>query len=350
MAQKTRATAARKPRRKVNKNVTQGQAHIKSTFNNTIVSITDPSGAVLSWASAGGMGFKGSRKSTPFAAQQAAEAAAKGAQEHGMCKVDVFVKGPGSGRETAIRRLSQLTNQQARILDLICEGKMNKQIAHELAIAETTVKAHVTAIMRKMGVTSRTQAVLMALATAMIVAVAMGSRFINWIRAKQGRGQPIRDDGPVSHLSKVGTPTMGGLMILAGIGVAVLLWGDLTNPYIWIVSGVTAAFGVLGFIDDRLERLPKELANLPLLGNTRDLVVSPQHRIFVSDWRVSMLFGLNAALVADPAFNDWLCRRTPAGRWGRPEDIGQTAVFLSAPASDYINGAVLNVDGGWLAR
>ena len=90
----------------------------------------------------------------------------------------------------------------------------------------------------------------LALATAMIVAVAMGSRFINWIRAKQGRGQPIRDDGPVSHLSKVGTPTMGGLMILAGIGVAVLLWGDLTNPYIWIVSLVTAAFGVLGFIDD----------------------------------------------------------------------------------------------------
>ena len=76
------------------------------------------------------------------------------------------------------------------------------------------------------------------------------ARFINWIRAKQGRGQPIRDDGPVSHLSKVGTPTMGGLMILAGIGVAVFLWGDLTNPYIWIVSGVTAAFGVLGFIDD----------------------------------------------------------------------------------------------------
>ena len=88
------------------------------------------------------------------------------------------------------------------------------------------------------------------MATAMIVAVAMGSRFINWIRAKQGRGQPIREDGPVSHLSKVGTPTMGGLMILAGIGVAVFLWGDLTNPYIWIVSGVTAAFGVLGFIDD----------------------------------------------------------------------------------------------------
>ena len=90
----------------------------------------------------------------------------------------------------------------------------------------------------------------LALATAAIVAVAMGSRFINWIRAKQGRGQPIRDDGPVSHLSKVGTPTMGGLMILAGIGVAVFLWGDLTNPYIWIVSFVTAAFGVLGFIDD----------------------------------------------------------------------------------------------------
>ncbi|MBU4238472.1 MAG: phospho-N-acetylmuramoyl-pentapeptide-transferase, partial [Alphaproteobacteria bacterium] len=75
----------------------------------------------------------------------------------------------------------------------------------------------------------------LALATAAIVAAAMGSRFINWIRAKQGKGQPIRDDGPVSHLSKVGTPTMGGLMILAGIAVAVFLWGDLTNPYIWIV-------------------------------------------------------------------------------------------------------------------
>ncbi|MGO4409039.1 MULTISPECIES: phospho-N-acetylmuramoyl-pentapeptide-transferase [unclassified Brevundimonas] len=96
----------------------------------------------------------------------------------------------------------------------------------------------------------QTVRVALAMATAMIVAVAMGSRFINWMRARQGKGQPIRDDGPVSHLSKVGTPTMGGLMILAGIGVAVFLWGDLTNPYIWIVSAVTAAFGVLGFVDD----------------------------------------------------------------------------------------------------
>ncbi len=96
----------------------------------------------------------------------------------------------------------------------------------------------------------QTVRVALAMATAMIVAVAMGSRFINWIRTKQGRGQPIRSDGPVSHLSKVGTPTMGGLMILAGIAAGVFLWGDLTNPYIWIVSGVTAAFGVLGFVDD----------------------------------------------------------------------------------------------------
>ena len=96
----------------------------------------------------------------------------------------------------------------------------------------------------------QTVRVALAMATAMIVAVAMGSRFIAWMRVKQGKGQPIRSDGPVSHLSKVGTPTMGGLMILAGIAVAVFLWGDLTNPYIWIVSGVTAAFGVLGFVDD----------------------------------------------------------------------------------------------------
>ena len=94
-----------KMRKKEKKNVASGQAHIKSTFNNTIVSITDPSGAVISWASSGQVGFKGSRKSTPYAAQMAAEAAARKAQEHGLKKVDVFVKGPGSGRETAIRSL-----------------------------------------------------------------------------------------------------------------------------------------------------------------------------------------------------------------------------------------------------
>lgn len=95
MPPKARAGAAvKKVRRKERKNVAHGQAHIKSTFNNTIVSITDPTGAVISWASAGQVGFKGSRKSTPFAAQLAAEAAARRAMDHGMRKVDVFVKGP----------------------------------------------------------------------------------------------------------------------------------------------------------------------------------------------------------------------------------------------------------------
>ena len=93
MPPKTRA-AARKTRRKDRKNVTHGHAYIKSTFNNTIVSLTDPQGAVIAWCSSGQVGFKGSRKSTPYAAQLAAEAAARRAQEHGMKKVDVFVKGP----------------------------------------------------------------------------------------------------------------------------------------------------------------------------------------------------------------------------------------------------------------
>ena len=97
---------AKKARRREKKNVVHGQAHIKSTFNNTIVTITDLQGNTLSWASAGNVGFKGSRKSTPFAAQLAAEKAARQAQEHGVQKVDVFVKGPGSGRETAIRSLA----------------------------------------------------------------------------------------------------------------------------------------------------------------------------------------------------------------------------------------------------
>ncbi len=101
----TPKSAVRKPRRKEKKNIAVGQAHIKSTFNNTIVTITDPSGAVLAWSSSGVVGFKGSRKSTPYAAQMSAESAARQAQEHGVKKVDVFVKGPGSGRETAIRSL-----------------------------------------------------------------------------------------------------------------------------------------------------------------------------------------------------------------------------------------------------
>ena len=98
-----KATAVR--RRRDRKNVERGAAHIQSTFNNTIVTITDVQGNAISWASAGGLGFKGSRKSTPFAAQMAAETAAKAAMEHGLKTVEVFVKGPGSGREAAIRAL-----------------------------------------------------------------------------------------------------------------------------------------------------------------------------------------------------------------------------------------------------
>lgn len=111
-------TAVRKPRKKDKKNIAVGQAHIKSNFNNTIVSITDPTGAVISWASSGTVGFKGSRKSTPFAAQLAAETAARQAQEHGMKKVDVFVKGPGSGRETAIRSLQAAGLEVSSITDV----------------------------------------------------------------------------------------------------------------------------------------------------------------------------------------------------------------------------------------
>ena len=111
-------TAARKPRRKEKKNIALGQAHIKSTFNNTIVSITDPQGNVISWQSGGTVGFKGSRKSTPYAAGMAAESAARKAMEHGVKKVDVFVKGPGSGRETAIRSLQSAGLEVGSITDV----------------------------------------------------------------------------------------------------------------------------------------------------------------------------------------------------------------------------------------
>ena len=96
---------ARSNKRKEKKHVESGAAHIRSTFNNTIVTISDTKGNALSWASAGGLGFRGSRKSTPFAAQMAAEQAAKAAMEYGLRLVEVYVKGPGSGREAAIRAL-----------------------------------------------------------------------------------------------------------------------------------------------------------------------------------------------------------------------------------------------------
>lgn len=101
------AKKARNTRRKrrERKNIDRGQAHIQSTFNNTIVTLSDTAGNAISWSSAGSLGFRGSRKSTPFAAQMAAEAAAKAAMEHGLKSIQVFVKGPGAGREAAIRSL-----------------------------------------------------------------------------------------------------------------------------------------------------------------------------------------------------------------------------------------------------
>lgn len=105
-------------KRSERKNIAVGAAHIKSTFNNTIVSITDPQGNVISWQSGGTVGFKGSRKSTPFAAQLAAENAARKAMDQGMKKVDVLVKGPGSGRETAIRSLQAAGLEVGTISDV----------------------------------------------------------------------------------------------------------------------------------------------------------------------------------------------------------------------------------------
>ena len=108
----------RRPRKRERKNVTVGVVHIKSSFNNTIVSITDTAGNVISWASSGGVGFKGSRKSTPFAAQMAAEKAARAAMEHGLRRVEVQVKGPGSGRDTAVRSIQNTGIEVTSIKDV----------------------------------------------------------------------------------------------------------------------------------------------------------------------------------------------------------------------------------------
>jgi small subunit ribosomal protein S11 len=120
MSDRRRGSAARsagRVRRRDRKNIPRGKAFIRATFNNTIVTLTDPNGNVIAWSSAGSNGFKGSRKSTPFAAQMTAEAAARRAQEHGLRQVDVFVKGPGSGREMAIRSLQASGVQVISITD-----------------------------------------------------------------------------------------------------------------------------------------------------------------------------------------------------------------------------------------
>ncbi|MCX7843629.1 MAG: 30S ribosomal protein S11 [Clostridia bacterium] len=118
MATKTAGAKRVTRKRKERKNIERGAAHIRSTFNNTIVTITDTAGNALSWASAGGLGFRGSRKSTPFAAQMAAETAAKAAMEHGLKTVEVYVKGPGSGREAAIRALQAAGLEVSLIKDV----------------------------------------------------------------------------------------------------------------------------------------------------------------------------------------------------------------------------------------
>ena len=115
MAKKKKAV---RTRRRERKHIAVGQAHIQSTFNNTIVSLTDPEGNVIAWGSAGGQGFKGSRKSTPYAAQMTAEATARRAQEHGLRQIEVFVKGPGAGREAAIRSLQAAGLEISAITDV----------------------------------------------------------------------------------------------------------------------------------------------------------------------------------------------------------------------------------------
>ena len=115
---KPKSKATTRVKRKERKNIDKGVAHIQSTFNNTIVTITDVNGNAISWASSGGMGFRGSRKSTPFAAQIAADTAAKAAMDHGLREIECYVKGPGAGREAAIRALQAAGLEVSMIKDV----------------------------------------------------------------------------------------------------------------------------------------------------------------------------------------------------------------------------------------
>src|SRR5258707_11370349 len=131
---KKKSAAAAQARRRERKSIPRGQAHIQAKFNNTIVTLTDPNGNVISWGSAGGQGFKGSRKSTPYAAQVAAESAARKAMEHGLRQIEVYVKGPGSGREAAIRSLQATGLNITAITDVTpipqdgCQPPMRRRV------------------------------------------------------------------------------------------------------------------------------------------------------------------------------------------------------------------------------
>ena len=118
MATQQKGKKVVRTRRREKKNIEKGQVHISSSFNNTMVTITDTNGNAISWASSGGLGFRGSKKSTPFAAQSAAETAGRAAMEHGLKTVEVFVKGPGSGREAAIRALQTVGLEVTMIKDV----------------------------------------------------------------------------------------------------------------------------------------------------------------------------------------------------------------------------------------
>ncbi len=138
------AAGGRRPKRRERKNVAYGVAHIKSSFNNTIITITDQSGNAIAWASSGNVGFKGSRKSTPFAAQLAAETVARRAMEHGVRKVDVLVKGPGSGRETAIRTIQNTGIEVVGIKDVtpIPHNGCNDGPLHRKRLQALPARAH----------------------------------------------------------------------------------------------------------------------------------------------------------------------------------------------------------------
>ena len=135
-------------KKRVKKNVERGQAHIQSSFNNTIVTLTDAQGNALSWASAGGLGFRGSRKSTPYAAQMAAETAAKAALVHGLKTVDVFVKGPGSGREAAIRALQACGIDVVSIKDVtpVPHNKQKDYSKYEIESLVIAPKRHIVMV------------------------------------------------------------------------------------------------------------------------------------------------------------------------------------------------------------
>ena len=237
-------------RKKEKKHVSVGIAHIKSSFNNTIIAITDPGGNVLSWASAGNVGFKGSRKSTPYAAQMAAEKAARGAMEHGVRRVEVQVKGPGSGRETAIRSIQNAGIEVTGGCRRLKEGEEPQGL---------TVYRRQAPLLRTLTVTNQRSQNFYAESLLKTLGREQAGRGTWLAGAKQVRGFALKAGAPAEHVIVSDGSGLSRENRLSARALAAVLTHMQRSPHAQVYRDSLAQPGGDGTLKRRLKGLPADV-------------------------------------------------------------------------------------------